>query len=374
MDREGEIKQKTAINELLIIIATVIAGFALQFAIGPLDLSIISFPFNVVLLAFILSLLAAKPSGTVGRFGSAKVSVYLLAIITLMSLYMGIVAGNGVKTSWPFALIYLLILINLILVVGKRLRSFKMRDYGFYLNHVGLFIFLFSAGLGSADMDRYFMMVYEGQVEWRGQSSKAGELTELPVAVSLEDFSMDEYPSKIVIIDKSSGETFPPGKEASVIAIVGSSGEIDDWEIKIDSVVDKLKFAPAAFISATNKKNDAKLHGWISCGNYFQPFKVLDISETYCFAMTYPDPKRFVSMVEVFYKNGRKKRGEIEVNHPMTIGSWKIYQYSYDSNKGKDSDYSVFELVHDPWLVPVYIGIFMIMAGAVTLIWKGGRK
>lgn len=374
MDREGEIKQKTSINELLIIIATVIAGFALQFAIGPLDLSIISFPVNVVLLLFLLLLLAVKPSGIIGRFGSAKVSVYLLAIITLMSLYMGIVAGNGVKTSWPFSLSYLLILINLVLVIGKRLRSFKIKDYGFYLNHVGLFLFLFSAGLGSADMDRYFMRVYEGQVEWRGESSKKGELTELPVAVSLEDFSMDEYPPKIVLIDKSSGETFPPGKESSVKSIVGSSGDIDDWEIKVDSVVDKLKFAPAAFIRATNKKNNTILEGWVSCGNYFQPFKVLDISESYCFAMTYPEPKRFVSSVEVFNKNGEKKKGEVEVNHPMTTGSWKIYQYSYDTNKGKDSDYSVFELVHDPWLIPVYIGIFMIMAGAVTLIWKGGRK
>ena len=374
MDRESESGQKAFINELIIIIASVIAGFALQIAAGPFDYSIISFPVNVILLAGILLLLLVKPSGVAGRFGSAKVSLFLLAIITLMCLYMGIVANNGVKTSWPFVLTYLLILINIILVIGKRIRQFKWKDYGFYLNHIGLFIFLFSAGLGSADMQRYFMRVYEGKVEWRGENTKTGELTDLPVAISLEDFSMDMYPPKIAIIDKRNGETFPAGKPSLIESFEGSSGNIGEWGVKVDSIKDRPRLAPAAYIIAKNKNDGSTLAGWISCGNYFQPFKTLDISDIYCFAMTYPEPKRFSSKVEVFTKRGLKKSGIIEVNDPLTAGNWKVYQYSYDTNKGRDSEYSVFELVRDPWLIPVYIGIFMVMAGAVTLFWKGGRK
>jgi hypothetical protein len=374
MDRESKSGQKTFINELIIIIAIVIAGLALQIALGPFDYSIISFPVNVIVLAIMLLLLLVKPSGAVGRFGSAKVSVSLLAIITLMCLYMGIVANNGVKTSWPFVLTYLLILVNIILVIGKRIRQFKWKDYGFYLNHIGLFIFLFSAGLGSADMQRYFMRVYEGKVEWRGENSKTGELTELPVAISLEDFSMDVYPPKITIIDKRSGETFPAGKPSLMESFEGSSGNIGEWGVKVDSIKERPRVAPAAYIIAKNKNNGGTLAGWISCGNYFQPFKTLDISDIYCFAMTLPEPKRFCSDVEVFTKDGFKTSGKIEVNNPLSVGSWKIYQYSYDTNMGKDSEYSVFELIRDPWLIPVYIGIFMVMAGAVTLFWKGGRK
>ncbi len=374
MDRESKSEQKTFINELIIIVAIVIAGFALQIATGPFNYSIISFPVNVILLAGLLLLLLVKPSGTIGRFGSARVSIYLLAIVTIMCLYMGIVANNGVKASWPFVLIYMLILINIILVIGKRIRQFKWKDYGFYLNHVGLFIFLFSAGLGSADMQRYYMRVYEGKVEWRGENTKTGELKDLPIAISLEDFSMDLYPPKITIIDRTSGESFPVGRPEMVESFVGSSGVIGEWAIKIDSIIDSPRHASAAFINAKNNKNGDILSGWISCGNYFQPFKTLNISDIFCFAMTYPEPKRFCSKVEIFTKSSLKKSGEVEVNDPLTVGSWKIYQYSYDNNMGRDSEYSIFELVRDSWLIPVYIGILMIMAGAITLFWKGGRK
>lgn len=313
MDRESKSGQKTFINELIIIVAIVIAGFALQIAAGPFDYSIISFPVNVIVLAGMLLLLMVKPSGATGRFGSAKVSVCLLAIMTLMCLYMGIVANNGVKTSWPFVLTYLLILINIILVIGKRIRPFKWSDYGFYLNHIGLFIFLFSAGLGSADMQRYFMRVYEGKVEWRGENTKTGELTDLPVAISLEDFSMDLYPPKIAIIDKRNGETFPSEKPAMMGSFEGSSGNIGEWSVKVDSIKDRPGVAPAAYIIAKNKNNREILAGWISCGNYFQPFKTLDISDIYCFAMTYPEPKRFSSKVEVFTKRGLKKSGKLKL-------------------------------------------------------------
>jgi hypothetical protein len=62
------------------------------------------------------------------------------------------------------------------------------------------------------------------------------------------------------------------------------------------------------------------------------------------------------------------------VNHPLTAGSWKIYQHSYDNNMGKDSEWSVFELVYDPWYLPALAGIIIMMAGAVLLIWKGGKR
>jgi hypothetical protein len=90
--------------------------------------------------------------------------------------------------------------------------------------------------------------------------------------------------------------------------------------------------------------------------------------------MTYPEPERFSSQVEVFSKDGREKGGIIEVNSPLNIGSWKIYQYSYDTSKGRDSQISVFELVHDPWLLPAYAGIAMVMLGSVTLLFRGGKR
>ena len=41
---------------------------------------------------------------------------------------------------------------------------------------------------------------------------------------------------------------------------------------------------------------------------------------------------------------------------------------------GKWSNLSVFELVKDPWLPVVYIGIFMLLFGAVGMFLTASRK
>ena len=81
----------------------------------------------------------------------------------------------------------------------------------------------------------------------------------------------------------------------------------------------------------------------------------------------------FMSDVTVYTKSGIAVRDTIRVNKPLSIRGWKIYQYSYDESKGNESDISVFELVRDPWLPYVYLGIFMMLAGAVSLFVNNKR-
>ncbi len=73
----------------------------------------------------------------------------------------------------------------------------------------------------------------------------------------------------------------------------------------------------------------------------------------------------YASDVTVYTKKGLVVRDTIKVNKPLAVRGWKIYQYSYDEAKGKESRISVFELVRDPWLPYVYLGIFMMLAGAI---------
>ena len=84
----------------------------------------------------------------------------------------------------------------------------------------------------------------------------------------------------------------------------------------------------------------------------------------------YPDhtPKRFASDVSIYTENGKNIRGTVEVNKPLKVNGWKIYQYGYDVTRGPESAYSVFQLVRDPWILWVYIGIFMMIAGALCLM------
>ena len=84
----------------------------------------------------------------------------------------------------------------------------------------------------------------------------------------------------------------------------------------------------------------------------------------------YPDhtPKRFASDITVYTEDGKTVQGTVEVNKPLKVNGWKIYQYGYDVQYGADSPYSVFQLVRDPWILWVYIGIFMMIAGALCLM------
>ena len=79
------------------------------------------------------------------------------------------------------------------------------------------------------------------------------------------------------------------------------------------------------------------------------------------------EPQRFASEVKIYTQEGTITGGTIEVNRPMEIEGWKIYQLSYDETKGRWSDISVFELVRDPWLPVVYSGIILMLAGDIGL-------
>ena len=79
-------------------------------------------------------------------------------------------------------------------------------------------------------------------------------------------------------------------------------------------------------------------------------------------------PKRFASDITVYTEDGKTVRGTVEVNKPLKVNGWKIYQYGYDPSRGADSPYSVFQLVRDPWITWVYLGIFLMIAGALCLL------
>ena len=79
-------------------------------------------------------------------------------------------------------------------------------------------------------------------------------------------------------------------------------------------------------------------------------------------------PKRFASDVSIHTKGGQTITGTVEVNKPLKAEGWKVYQYDYDAMRGPESQYSVFLLVRDPWLPCVYLGIFLMLAGALCLI------
>lgn len=91
--------------------------------------------------------------------------------------------------------------------------------------------------------------------------------------------------------------------------------------------------------------------------------------------MAPPEAKKFESELLVYEKGSNKiDKQSIYVNQPLSVGGWKIYQTSYDENLGRWSDISVVELVNDPWLPLVYLGIFILMIGTLSFLIKNSKS
>jgi len=90
---------------------------------------------------------------------------------------------------------------------------------------------------------------------------------------------------------------------------------------------------------------------------------------------TYDDgsPKRYASVLKIAEKQCDAFEATIDVNKPIVVDGWKIYQYGYDTSMGAESKISILELVSDPWLPLVYAGIFMMLGGAVCMFAFGKK-
>lgn len=273
----------------------VVAGFLLQILSGPVRWGLLASPVNLILLAVFIAfiIIAYAMKGKVTFFawlGSSAAAVPSIACTLLMTMIMGLTAqipergwlGNMI-TFWPFVLCYVWMtaVVGLVAVnhICRLSRSWK--EIPAVLNHLGLFVTLVCATLGSADKQDLEMMLREGGTQTVA-SREDGTTVQTGLSVRLDDFTMETYPSGM--------------------------------------------------------------------------------------------PKRFASDVVVTSKSGKEIPGVIEVNKPMEVDGWKMYQYGYDEEAGTESTVSILQLVKDPWLPFVYAGIFMMLAGAFLMMIVGFKR
>ena len=379
-----------------------VIGLLLQMTVGAIHWDLFACPVNViVLVVYIIALVAMhllrKRVYLFGWLSHYSAAVSSLLWVVGMTVVMGLIrqAPSGhapadllgfsqMISSWPFVLLYFWMVTALGLTILRTGFSLKISRISLLLNHIGLFIALISATLGNADMQRLKMTTRMGNVEWRATDDK-GKLIELPLAIELKDFTIDEYPPKLMLIDNETGGVLPAKSPVHLLLEEGvSDGHLLDWELSVEQSIpmaasvtteDTLKFTDfhsmgatyAVYLKAVNRKNQQTKEGWVSCGSFLFPYKALRLDSLTSLVMPEREPRRFASDVMVYTKDKQTKEACIEVNKPLSIAGWKIYQLSYDETKGKWSRMSVFELVRDPWLPIVYTGILMMIAGAIGL-------
>ncbi|MDR0835399.1 MAG: cytochrome c biogenesis protein ResB [Tannerella sp.] len=392
-------------ESIAVVIGLAIVGFALQLFSGKFNFLLISSPVNLIIggIIVLISILAGikRKTAFCQWFTGVPLAVSLLGGLLVLSIFMGLtpqmenidphhrnlavlLGFRQMTSSWAFVILYTVTLLSLGGLIVRRLINFKVKDYVFYLMHTGLWVLLFAAGLGAADLRRYVMFVNEGETEWRVFNQNEKPL-ELPLAIQLNDFQMEEYPPKLTVIDRLTGEAQPKEKPQYVqIDEKVMSGKLLDYDIVIDKYIQNAVrnsdssytevsmpgATPAALVRVRNLKDNTEKNGWICGGSVAQLYMMLPLTEKLAMVMTQAEPKRFVSDINVYTEDEKSVSALLEVNKPLKIGSWMIYQYGYDTNLGKASPYSSFELVYDPWKGLVYIGILLFAVGSLFLIIK----
>lgn len=291
----------------------------------------------------------------------------------------------NVTSSWTYTIGVLFFLIILGTVIFKRLSSFTTRNVGFFLNHFGLWLCIASAHLGAGDIQKLNMYLEEGKTVWYGVD-KENKIQELDFAIQLRDFSIEEYPSKIAFVERSTGELIQHNHKPCLMDIhEGLRFHYKDANYKVDklcmsSAPVQERFEPLMAMGATQSAKIVKqLHGeidtlWISSPSILYKQKIYPLDSATMMLMIKPEVKRFLSEITVFKKSGKIYDRDIEVNKPIRVNGWKIYQTSYNESMGRWSTQSTLELVKDPWLVMVYLGCFIWIVGTFYLIWTGKRK
>ena len=256
---------------------------------------LIASPVNLILLLALLVLVTVvyvmrEKAGFFGWLGSPEAAVPAISCALFLTIIMGLTAqipergwlGNMV-TFWPFVIcfVWLTVSVGLSAFGGIRRVAHSWKAIPYTLIHLGFFVTLVCATLGSADKRDLEMTLHEGETVSTA-STEDGTCYETGLSVRLDDFTMETYPNGM--------------------------------------------------------------------------------------------PKRFASDVVVKGKSGKDITAVIEVNKPLKVDGWKMYQYGYDEEAGTESQVSILEIVKDPWLPLVYVGIFMMLAGALLMLVTGFKR
>ena len=391
----------------------ILVGLALQYSVGPLDWSAFAFPINAICLVLYLAFLALIYAlrhrvRLFSFFFTTEAAVPTLVYAALLTVAMGLtrqvapheraidpIGLTRMLSFWPFVLIYGRLTGIVGLIAIRQILHFRLRELPSLLSHLGVFIAIVAATLGSADMERVKLRASMDMPEWRATHEQG--FLELPLAIQLEKFTIDEYPPKLLIINSKTGKSIP-AKNPEIVLVDKHfrEGKLLKWRIRVRQNLplaapvvtsDTVKYVgwgssgavTALLVEAQPMEGDRAvgkpLVGWVTCGSYLFPFQELKLTKDLSLVMARREPERYASRIHVYTRSQKNIVATVEVNKPVSVDGWRIYQLSYDESMGRWSETSTFELVKDPWLPAVYLGIFLLLAGAVlTFIFSQKRR
>jgi hypothetical protein len=328
---------------------------------------------------------------------ASMVSIVLVLFLTMLmgtipqtvnnnSAFIELFGLNKITQTWYFLLVVFFFSTCLLMISIKKIALGLLSNLGFLANHLGLYIALNAGVFGSGDLIRYTMELKENKISWVANDANK-KAVEMPFAVVLEDFDMEDFPPKLAIINQEGKLLTKKGKNLFLVK-KGLKVELENNYVVdvIDYIPEAVKFdnsyrsvnqegaTPSVYVKVFNNKTGFKSEGWLASGTFLYDQQYLGLEKHQFLVLTKPEPKKFSSKIKVFTIDKEEYSTVLEVNKPFEVMGWKLYQLSYDERFGKYSTTSTIELVKDPWLPVVYVGIFMMISGAIYLFFIGNIK
>ncbi|MDQ8185670.1 cytochrome c biogenesis protein ResB [Pelagicoccus sp. SDUM812002] len=282
-------------------------------------------------------------------------------------------------TSIPFNAALILFLLNLGLATAGRLTKLKKARLKFYVSHGGMWLLIAAGLLSSSDLERWELIVSEGNATAQVSRGDGSETRYLPFGVLLSDFSIEFFTTQLTLVDIEEKVIIWQKGEPLIDLETGNTSSIRGWEVEVlrsfpgalpqgdgYQASDSPYAPPAVKLRATHLASGKTLEGWTTCGNDQVPTQtILAEGSDFRFAMALPRPKRFASEITILKSGDEPYSVTVEVNKPIKIDGWELNQLSYDETAGKASRWSVLEAVRDPWIPIVYTGIALLAFGAI---------
>ncbi|MDD3860058.1 MAG: cytochrome c biogenesis protein ResB [Bacteroidales bacterium] len=284
---------------------------------------------------------------------------------------------SNIILSWIYAISVLYLLLSLGTITVKRIVPFKTKNLFFFLNHFGLWIVLAFGNLSQADKVSISITVPEAETIWYGYDKK-NNYVEPDFAIELTKFTIEFYPPKLGLIDNIGNllnpKIYQPREiiKAHSLNIINNDVYVIDLienAIVINDSIRRVAGLPEKTYVAVLQINTDTIY--LQNGTEFSPPVFYEIDQNYKLVILNPEPKYFGSEIKLYTKSGiTNKIHKIEVNKPLEIGNWKVYQTSYFKTPEFKGYVSVFTAVFDPWLNATYCGIALMFIGAISLIFK----
>jgi cytochrome c biogenesis protein ResB len=392
-------------QSVVIGITLLLVGVALQILVGNQFKINLQWPFNFIAFSIhivicIFFFLFFKTSVFIRWITKVPASIVAIVMVLFLTMLVGTIPQTAGKTdpliemlglnkitqTWYFLLIVFFFSTCLLMICIKRISLGFFSNLGFLANHLGLYIALNAGIFGSSDLIRYTMELKENKISWVANDAN-NKAVVMPLAIVLEDFEMEEFPPKLAIINQKGDLLTKKGKNLYLVKKDLKVELENNYKVEVaDYLPEAVQFeskyrpvneegaTPAVYVKVSNDTKGFKSEGWLASGTFLYDQKHIGLEKHQYLILTKPEPKKFSSKIKIFTVDKEEFQTTLEVNKPFEVMGWKLYQLSYDDRFGKYSTTSTIELVKDPWLPVVYLGVFMMISGAVYLFFIGSIK